>query len=94
MVAITGCFHAGVDKSLRQAHAGAHRDLVPDRVKGRVHAQDGAADVAGDHDLIFLQAQLADRLVDRHIGAAVRAAGANGDRAGGGQLQRLGVAGK
>ena len=43
------CFYPGVNITLGQAYAGAHGDFVPDGVKGRVHAQDGAADIAGDH---------------------------------------------
>ena len=80
-----------VDVPLGQADAGAHRDLVPDGVKRRIHAEDGAADVAGHHHLVLLESQLADGLVDRQIGAAMRATGADGDRPAGGQRLGLGV---
>ena len=91
MVAITGVLTPAWTKPCANGDAGAHGDFIPDGIEGRVHAQDGAADVAGHHHLVLLEAGPPDGLVDRHEGAAVRAAGADGDRTGGRQLLRLGA---
>ncbi len=86
-----GRLDAGMHVAGREAQAGAHRDLGPQGVERRVHAEDGAADVAGHHHVVLLEAGLAQRLVDRHERASVWTAGADGDRPGRRELLGAGL---
>ncbi len=76
-----GRLQPAVDVPLRQAHTRPHRHLVPHRLEGVIHPQDGAADVSGHHHLALAQLQVPQCLVDGHIGPAVGTTGADRDRA-------------
>jgi hypothetical protein len=53
--------------------------------------EDRAADIAGYHNLVFLQARFFNSFIDRHISSTMGATGTNRDGAGSSDLQSLGI---